>query len=73
MAGERRVLRLTRLWSDTSGTVGLEFSIVLGGLAAAAVAAAAVLGPPLHAYADHLSQVADHAEAVLTLMNTTGS
>ena len=73
MAGERLISRLTRLWSDTRGTVGLEFSIVVAGLAAGAVAAAYLLGPALHAYADHLSQVADHAEAVLTQMNTTGS
>ncbi len=63
------------LLRSTRGTASIEFAIIVGGLTIAVVAAAIVVAPALHAYADKLSAIAEHADTVLNRLsaqNTTG-
>lgn len=70
---------IRRLLRDTRGTASIEFALVAVGLTAASVAAGMLIAPALHAYADRLTAITQHADAVLVNLtaaaqanNTTG-
>jgi Flp pilus assembly pilin Flp len=55
-----------RAWiRDENGTASIEFSIVLGVLVAAFLAAGMVIGPAVHNYATRLKTITLEARAVL--------
>lgn len=72
------VVNLLRgLGRDERGTASIEFAIVVGGFVTAIFLLGVKLGPAIHAYADRLSAIADHAQTVLNQIsaaqnNTTG-
>lgn len=58
-----------RLTRSQEGTASIEFAIVVGGLTIAVVGAAVFIAPALHAYADKLSAIAEHADQVLNRLS----
>ena len=59
--------------ADEGGTASIEFSIVLGVLVSAFLAAGLVVGPAVKDYALHLKAVTTEARAVLDLLEAPGA
>ena len=62
---------LSRFLRDESGTASIEFAIVIAGLVGATVAAAMVVAPSLHAYANRLINISQQADIVLKALQNT--